>query len=90
MGQIETMFEQIRIIIPSVIAAFFWIYLYFIRHDLKSTQEILNDRLWTNQPGEDKETILKGMIEAKKRQAKTATIIAVWFSVLAFIFAVFF
>lgn len=89
MGQIETMFEQIRIIIPSVIAVIFWIYLYFIRHDLKSTQEILHDRLWTNQPGEDKETILKGMIEAKKRKAKTATITAVWFSVLAVIFAVF-
>lgn len=82
MGQAETMLEHFRLIGSCVVTVTFWIYLFYTWLDIKNTQEILRDRLWTDEPGEDKATILKGMIEAQKHRAKMATIGAVWFTCL--------
>lgn len=89
MNQAGAMFEHFRLIGSCVVTAIFWVYLFFTWLDIKNTQEILHDRLWTDEPGEDKATILKGMIEAQKHRAKMATIGAVWFSVLTVYFAFF-
>ena len=51
MNQAGAMFEHFRLIGSCVVTAIFWVYLFFTWLDIKNTQEILRDRLWTDEPG---------------------------------------
>jgi len=92
MDQAATMFENIRIAVPIIIAVIFWIYLLFIKSDIRHTKEQLRDRLWIDHPSlspkVDMETSLKASITAKEQQARMAIKIALMFSGLAIFFAV--
>jgi hypothetical protein len=93
MNQAETMFENIRIAIPIIIAVIFWIYLFFIKSDIRHTEEQLRDKLWLDDPSTspeiDMDTNLKAMIAAKEKQARMCIRTAVMFTGLAIFFAVF-
>lgn len=90
MNQAETMFENIRIAIPIIIAVIFWIYLAFIKRDIKETQSNLKDRLWLDDPSQAEESQLdrdlKKYISNKEKQARMCIRTAVMFTGLAIIF----
>lgn len=90
MNQAETMFENIRIAIPIIIAVIFWIYLAFIKRDIKETQSNLKDRLWLDDPSQAEESQLdrdlKKYISNKEIQAYRTQIFAILFTGLALIF----
>ncbi|HCR0227249.1 hypothetical protein FHW04_003878 [Pantoea sp. AN62] len=92
MDQAATMFENIRIAIPIIIAVILWIYLLFIKNDIRLTEELLRDKLWIDDPSAspetDMETNLKASIAAKEQQARTAIKVALMFSGVAIFFAV--
>lgn len=52
MHQSTDIVDVMRIVIPVIMALIFWIYLAFIKRDIKETQSNLKDRLWLDDPSQ--------------------------------------
>ncbi|MGC0843215.1 hypothetical protein [Pantoea agglomerans] len=90
MHQSTDIVDVMRIVIPVIMALIFWIYLAFIKRDIKETQSNLKDRLWLDDPSQAEESQLdrdlKKHISNKEIKAYRTQIFAILFTGLAIIF----
>lgn len=90
MHQSTNIVDVMRVLIPVIIALVFWVYLAFIKRDIKESQSALKDRLWLDDPLQAEESQLdrdlKKYISIKEIQANRTQIFAILFTGLAVIF----